>query len=151
MKNQKGITLLLLITTLAVMALIIGSVTYNSMYSLTMKNYYNMCADIELLDEKIALYYLEKGELPVDKNNIKNVRDLVQEYSESNVNYNPNNGELLYKIDLSKLDNLSLNYSDYYIDSQSHTIYFNQDIIVDGTKYYTVPSTYEKIDVNKYQ
>lgn len=65
MKNQKGITLMLLVTTVIMMALIFGAITYNSVNSYKLNSYYTMCADIELLDEKIALYYLEHKALPI--------------------------------------------------------------------------------------
>lgn len=150
MNNQKGITLTILVATIAVLAIIIGSISYSSMSSLKMKLYYNMCSDIELLDEKIALYYLQKNELPI-KGNPNNVNDLIVNYSENNINYNPNNSGTLYQIDLSKLDNLSLNYTDYYIDETSHTIYFFDGIKVGEELYYTVPLAYQEVNVNSYQ
>lgn len=65
MKSEKGITLMLLVTTVIMMGLIFGAITYNSVNSYKLNSYYTMCADIELLDEKIALYYLEHKALPV--------------------------------------------------------------------------------------
>ena len=152
MKNQKGITLMLLVITVILMALVTGTIAYNSSSNLYMRLYYNMCSDIELLDEKIALYYLNhkneseiQNQIPITSETIS-ISDLIDDYNSNNVNYNPNNSGTLYKIDLSKLENLSLNYTDYYIDSQSHTIYFCDGIDVDGTLYYTVPINYTKIN-----
>lgn len=62
MKNQKGITLMLLVFTVLIMTIILGTISYNSLSAIKLRNYYNMCSDIELLEEKIALYYLEHRE-----------------------------------------------------------------------------------------
>lgn len=152
MKNQKGITLMILVMTLAIMSIILGTITYSSSNSFKLRNYYNMCADIELLDEKIAIYYLEhkdeENSLPITNEMIK-INDLITGYSENNVNYNPNNSGDLYKIDLSKLENITLNFDGddvyYLIDKKSHTIYISNGVILDGENYYTVPIEYEKI------
>ena len=149
MKNEKGITLMILISTIVVMSVIVGTISYSSINSIRMSNYYNMCSDIELLDEKIALYYLEhKGQenaLPVTDES-KKIEELITNYSENNVNYNPNNEGTLYKIDLTKLDNLSLSRTGYYMDKQSHTIYCSRGVKVDKELYFTVPLDYEKIE-----
>lgn len=137
MKNQKGVTLTILIATVVVMAIIAGSISYNSLSSMKMNKYYNMCSDIELLDEKISLYYLQNKELPILE--AKDVNGIIKDYSEDNVNYNPNNSNTLYKIDLSKLENLSLKNTEYYIDSRSHTIYSLHGIKIEGKIYHTVP------------
>jgi len=151
MKNQNGITVTMLVLTIVVFAIIVGTITFSSISSLQMRVYYNMCSDIEILDEKIALYYLQNKELPVLADNSKDINDLIAEYNENNVNYNPNNSGNLKKIDLSKLDNLSLNYTDYYIDETSHTIYLLNGITLKEETYFTVPINYEKVELNNYR
>ena len=59
MKNQNGVTVVLPVLTVLIMIIILGTITYTSKSSFQMNQYYRMCSDIELLDEKIALYYLE--------------------------------------------------------------------------------------------
>lgn len=149
MKNQKGITLVIIVATVVVMAIIVGTISYNSMSSFKLNQYYKMCADIELLDEKIALYYLEHKDdaddtnfgLPIDDEKVE-----ASATSADKVNYNPNNSGNLYKIDLTKLDNLSLNNTgDFYIDKQSHTIYYSYGIEIEGDTYYTVPVDYQDV------
>lgn len=151
MKNQKGITLMILISTVIILALIVGTIAFNSMSGVEMQVYYNMYADIELLDEKIAIYYLENNKLPIDESDEKNIIDLISDYNSSNVNYNPNNSGTLYKINLEYLQNLSLNYDNYYIDEQSHTIYFGDSIEIDDVQYYTIPTDYQEVNLNLYQ
>lgn len=155
MKSQNGITLMILVITIIAMSIIVGTISYNSINSFRMNAYYNMCADIELLDEKIALYYLEHKEeeesLPITDEFIE-ISDF-EAYSEATVNHNPNNDSSgkLYKIDLSQLENLTLTSTKYYIDKQSHTIYTSHGKKVDGTVYYTVPLDYKQVNRNDYK
>lgn len=158
MKSQKGITLMLLVTTVIMMGLIFGAITYNSVNSYKLNSYYTMCADIELLDEKIALYYLEHKKLPITNeyieiNRTEENKGLIENYNESNVNYNPNNSDSgrLYVIDLSQLDNLSLQRTEYYIDEQSHTIYAGKGRKIGEETYYTVPTKYQEVNLTNYQ
>lgn len=54
-------------------------------------------------------------------------------------------------IDLSKLDNLSLQRTDYYIDEQSHTIYSAKGRKIGDETYYTIPTKYQAINLTNYQ
>lgn len=150
MRNEKGITLMILVATVVIMAIIIGSISYSSLNAFKMNTYYNMCSDIELLDEKIALYYLENGRIPTT-DETKQITELITDYQKGNVNYNPNNEGILYKIDLTQLENLSLKNTQYYIDLTSHTIYSSRGIKVGEEVYYTVPLAYEEINLGLYQ
>lgn len=149
MKSQNGITLMILVITIIAMSIIVGTISYNSINSFRMNAYYNMCADIELLDEKIALYYLENKTLPIME--VEETKEIKESMEEGNVNYNPNNSGKLYLINLSELSNLSLTNSEYYIDEQSHTIYTSHGKKVDGTVYYTVPLDYKQVNLNDYK
>ena len=156
MKSKKGVTLLLLVLTVLIMIVILGTITYTSLNNFKMNQYYRMCADIELLDEKIALYYLKHKEYDLDTfglpiEDVQVSGDLVTAATtEGNVNYNPNNSGELYKINLSKLENLSLNNtSDFYIDKQSHTVYYAHGVEMDGDIYYTIPLEYQQTATNE--
>ncbi len=150
MKDQKGITLMILVVTIIVMGLIAGTISYNSIATYQLNAYYMMCSDIELLDEKIALYYLENQELPIQSESIQ-ITALIPDYAEGNANYNPNNSGTLYKIDLTELNNLSLRQTNYYIDEQSHTIYSASGKVIEEEKYYTIPMNYQQVDLSLYQ
>lgn len=76
---------------------------------------------------------------------------LIENYDENNVNYNPNNNGRLFIIDLSKLDNLSLQRTDYYIDEQSHTIYSAKGRKIGDETYYTIPTEYKEVNLTNYQ
>lgn len=162
MRNQKGITLLLLVATVLIMIIILGTITYTSMDSFKMDQYYKMCADIELLDGKVALYYLNhkddvgdtNGGLPIDKSQEASDDIKKAATTSGNVNYNPNNNNKFYKIDLSKLENLTLNHNgDFYINEKSHTIYYSigyelDDYELDDNVYYTIKKDYQKSDAD---
>ena len=151
MKNQKGVTLVILVATVTVMAIILGTISYSSISTYKMNIYYSRRSDIELLDEKIALYYLKNNTIPVVSSDTINITDLIEGYNEQNVNYNPNNSGTLYKIDLSLLDNLTLKYKNYYIDDQSHTIYFESGVAVGDDMYHTVQFDYQNVDLELYK
>ncbi len=150
MKNQKGITLMILVVTIIIMSIIVGSISFSSSSSFKMKGYYDMCADIELLDEKIAIYYVQNKTLPITAET-KNIQELIENYTSDNVNYNPNNSGNLQKIDLSKLENLSLSQTDYYIDEVSHTIYSATKTELEGQDYYTTPLSYKEVNLSLYK
>ena len=151
MKNQKGVTLMILVFTVAIMAIILATISYSSISTYKMNIYNSRRSDIELLDEKIALYYLENNTIPVVSGDTKDINDLIEGYNDQNINYNPNNNETLCKIDLSLLDNLTLKYQNYYIDEQSHTIYFETGVVIGDEIYHTLPADYQNVDLSLYK
>lgn len=153
LKNNKGITMIALVVTIIIMAILLTVVNYGSEKGLEMKELNNMYADILILEEKISLYYLNKGELPLkDSTKTINVNDTIKAS-------NPNNNSEFYEIDISKLNNVSLNNmkdsrnsSDrYLINKQSHTVYYQKGVRLDGKVYYTIPEDYVEIDLSNYQ
>lgn len=103
----------------------------------------SMNEDIEILDDKIAIYYLNYGCIPIkDKVEFKN-------------SSNPNDNDVYYEIDCEKLDNIYLNYgrkiknkNDYYIINElSHTIYYFNGIEYKNKKYFTTDVDYTFVDL----
>ena len=86
-----------------------------------------MYKDIEILEDKISLYYLDNGKIPIKEEKCINF------YNNS---INPNDNKSYYEIDLEKLDNMQLSYGNgkfgendiYLINEQSHTIYYYKGI-----------------------
>lgn len=105
----------------------------------------NMYKDINILENKIALYYLDYGNLP-----IKNDKKI--EFKKS---INPNDNDIYYEIDLNKLDNISLFFGDkilgvndiYIINEQSHTIYYLKGCEYDNRMIYTRELEYKNIEL----
>ena len=116
-----------------------------------MQNINNMYSDIEQIQTEVDSYYLKNNELPV----------LNFEINFSN-SVNPNDSSEYYVIDLSKLENLKLNYGKefeetkldnqlgyytdvYIINKQSQTIYYLKGIEFENKTYYTKPIEYNEI------
>lgn len=150
MKSQKGVTLMILMATVVIMAIVAGTINYNTKSAVKTNEYYSMCADIELLDEKIALYYLQNNSLPITGEPI-GLENICNDEAVRKENENPNNSNKIYRIDIGKLDNLSLTNSEYFIDEQSHTIYYLYGVTFDNYTYYTVPLDYQKVELSNYQ
>ena len=156
-KDKKGITIAALTITVLLFLLILSTITFTSLSSVQIKQLNNMYADIINLQEKIDLYYLKYGFLPIDTS--KKV-----EYSadlEWLASRNPNDGNTYYELDsesLKKLDGITLNNSKdddkFYINEQSHTIYYSNGIQMEEgeSKIYTIDlSEYKEINLANYQ
>ena len=108
----------------------------------------NMYKDIEVLEDKISLYYLNNTELPIYDDVIINF-----EYS-----INPNDNNVYYEIDLKKFESLNLSYGrkqnnvndKYIINQQSHTIYYYQGIEYNEKIYYTKNINYQNVELEKF-
>ena len=94
--SNRGITVISLVVTVILLLILTGA----GIYSINMSNnraYYNkMLADINLLNDKVLVYYNKYNEIP------KTSRTIVI------------NGTTYWEIDLSKLDNITLNYGKQY-------------------------------------
>lgn len=105
----------------------------------------NMYKDISILENKIALYYLDYGNLPIKQ-------DKKIEFKKS---INPNDNEIYYEIDLNKLDNISLFFGDkilgtndiYIINEQSHTVYYLRGCKYNEKMVYTRKLEYKIVDL----
>lgn len=137
LRNQKGITLIVLMLTIIIMAILAGAVVTNIDIGEDIRNYNYMRADIELLSGKIMTYYNENGSIPTKGSVITNPDLNGQASSKDNSNY--------YQIDISKLYNITLNYGGgtlsnkdiYIINEQSHEIYYLKGAYFENTLYHT--------------
>ena len=148
--NEKGISLVTLTVAIVLMIIISSVLIYNAQVGTKVKNLNKMYNDIEVLSDKISTYYSTYGAIPAsikytNTNAIQTISDSKQ--------LSPNDNENYYIIDLSALENFSLNYgreyeginetnvndkSDIYIiNEQSHHIYYVKGITLDNIKYYT--------------
>lgn len=109
----------------------------------------NMYKDIRILENKISLYYLDNGTLPVKK-------ESIIYFAKKSIN--PNDNEIYYEIDLEKLENLNITYGKgflgandkYIINEQSHTIYYYYGIEYKNEILFTRDVNYEYVDLEKY-
>lgn len=134
---KKIIFLPILIIVIAIFSILIVSI--NNGVNLSKLN--SMNHDINVLEDSIALYYLNNGNIPIkDKINFEH-------------SINPNDNNSYYKIDLSKLENIYLNYGkmkneqDFYIiNEESHTIYYFSGVEYKGKIYYTKDVNYTLVE-----
>lgn len=148
-KNNKGITLISLIITVAVMLIIVGTTVYTSLDRFEINRLKKMYNDIELLSDKVENYYLKYNGLPIKEQ---------YTYTTLNFDKNVNDNGNYYIIDLEAMEGISLNYgkegynrtneSDdvYIINEKSHTIYYVKGIEVDGTTYHYIKKEGEILD-----
>lgn len=128
-KSQRGITIVSLIITIIILLILSGTIIYNMNSSNKVVGYNNMIADIKLLEDKLLVYFNKYGEIPKTSRTI-----------------NINNKDY-YEIDLSRLDNITLNYgkeynentkltenSDVYLVNDSLDVYYLQGINLSGVR-----------------
>jgi len=125
-KNEKGITIVSLIFTI-ILLIILTTITKITIDGTKKDNAYNkMVADINVLEDKILVYYNKNGEVP-----IQDITELID-----GVNY--------YKIDLGKLENITLNFgknediNDYYLVNDNLKVYYKEGIEKSGVLYHTI-------------
>lgn len=139
LKNQKGITLVVLITTIVVIALLAGVAISNIDIGTDIRNYNYMKADIELLEAKVMTYYNKNGSLPIIPGAISGASSMLNGQASTRDN------NVYYQIDISKLYNVTLNYGGgtlsnkdiYIINEQSHEVYYLKGATYEGTLYHT--------------
>lgn len=141
-KNEKGITLITLLVTVVLLAIITTSLATNSYDSMQLSKLTKLENDIEALNDRVAVYFVENDSLPI----------IGDAYTKSELktafgSVSANDGDEYYIIDLSLLDNLTLNYGEeyltsgtdsYIINTESHIIYYLQGITYKGDTYYTI-------------
>ena len=132
-KSKKGITLATLVITVIILLILSGTAIYNAGSTSDAGRYNNMVADIKLLKDEVLIYYNKYGEIPKTNKEIV-IDDIVY-----------------YEIDLSKLENLTLNYgsdygeegelsdsSDVYLVSSNLHIYYLKGIEKSGETYHEI-------------
>lgn len=143
-KRKKAIIVVFLIGIILIFG-IIYSLVQNGIELSVLNNVYK---DIDIIEQRVAIYYLNNGNLPTKDKNIN-----------FNNSINPNDSDNFYEIDLEKLENLSINYGKkeygeediYIINDQSHTIYYLKGVKYEKDRIYTRMYKYQKVDLEKYK
>lgn len=148
-KSDKAITMLTLIITVLLLIIITSTLAVNSYDSIQISKITKLGNDIESLNDRIAAYYVEYDDLPICGEAYKkdDLRNKMNKLSN-------NDGEDYYTIDLSKLDNLTLNYGkdynsfledSYIINVESHIVYYLKGVAYKGEIFYTIGENQEVI------
>lgn len=132
LKKDNGITLMTLIITVIIIIILSTTTILNvDKYNAT-KRRTNFYTDIRKLKEEIDLYYSKNKQLPVSNQYVSSRLDIIEK--------SPNDGEDYYVIDLSKFDNLNLNYGKqfYQIEDKTQTISYYTDIYIINEESHTI-------------
>lgn len=129
--QNKGITIVSLIVTIVVMLILTSIIVTDTYTGSDYKKYKLMCADVELLEDKVIVYYNQYVEIPTTGEKIETgLPEVIA-----------NIGHDFYKLDINKLSNITLNYGDeediFIIDSATFEVYYLNGIEYDGNIYYT--------------
>ena len=164
LKSQKGINLISLSIAVMIILVLTGMIIYNVKDNLKLEKLRAMQSDIENLRDKVSSYYAQYGEIPADRTaeytNIENIENagVISEAVDTG-NF--------YVIDLSFMENITLNYGEdyekiksgeaanveeinaltdlYIINDSSHNIFYVDGVEIDGERFYT---DYTKEDVD---
>ena len=128
-RSQKGISLIALTTTILVLAIVTSIVVYNSKNNIMIKQYKKLENDIDVLNNKVGMYSLKNGELPIcmrsDRTYIEyndNRTGEEQKYNKFKEDKHQNDNDKYFILDLNKIDGISLNYgADFYNINQTYT------------------------------
>jgi len=147
-KNSKGITLVSLVITIALM-LIISSITISvSMDRFEINDYNKLINDLKLLEDKVSNYYLKYNAIPVVRNTENT--PVLYEYTEIAFGTNENDNDVYYILDLSAMEGISLNYGElgfeninlsddvYIINEKSHQIYYVRGVELNNNVYHSI-------------
>lgn len=145
MRKRNIYNLIITITIILVILFILLDTTKNT---IALNKLSNMYKDIDVLEDKIAIYYLDNGIIP-----IKSKIEGFKQYS-----VNPNDNSNYYEIDLDKLENINLYYGKkingendiYIINEQSHTIYYYKGIKYKKHEIYSKELDYKNVDIENY-
>ena len=167
LKNDKGVTLIVLTITVIVLLIVTSITINNSKKQLSIKKVNNLYGDIEAISTKISDYYLKNNSLPVFENVYCNNSNefgniIVANGGERSV-INSNDDGCYYVLDMSKLENLTLNYGSdykkwtdtstfedyqdiYIINKITHQIYYPKGVKYMDTMYFTKDNNGEIVD-----
>ena len=146
-KNEKGITLVTLTITIVVLMILSFSINVSVKSTMETRNYNYVKEDIINLAEEVKAYYLKNNSLPIDKTKTYNLAD----YGVPSEDINPNDYGNYYRINVSLLENISLNNGGinnneaneetddmYVVNEYSLTVYYLKGATFGGQKHYTI-------------
>ena len=146
LRNNKGVTLIILCLTIAVLITISKSSS-----QLAIRNLNYLYSDIETINTSISDYYLKNVKLPTKGEYCSDKATFAKMLGGLDKINQEDSGKY-YVIDLSELDSLTLNYGReyskwssasstyndiYVINETTHQVYYVRGIELDGEMYYT--------------
>lgn len=131
LKNSKGITITVLVVTVVILLILTSTIIMKAGNYKNVNKLNNLYADIKLLEDKVLEYHNDYGILPTKGEKITPNRSMEE-------------GEY-YEIDLSQLENLTLNYGKgsiddkdiYIVNKNTLDVYYYKGIEYEESLYYT--------------
>lgn len=144
LKDEKGITLMTLAVTITLLVIITGILAVKSHASLETANLSKLENDIEILDDRIASFFVKNEKLPIyEGDGVLTKSQLSSILNDMSVN----DGDNYYTIDIDALDNVTLNYGNdyknltndrYIINAESHVVYYLKGVFCNSNEYHTI-------------
>lgn len=141
--KENGITIITVTLMVIVITIIISVLAFYGRNSIQMEQFGNMRADIEEIENKAQMYYVEKGALPIDKNNSK-TRGQMKGDDDL---FNPNDGDKYYLVNTDFIGVTKVYDTQYYINEVTHTVYAENTITVKNKDYPRPKETFDKLHV----
>lgn len=164
-KSEKGVSLVSLAVAVMVLMILTGIILYNAKSNIKISKVKAMEADVENLTDKVASYYAQYGMIPA--NTSIEYTNLMELRNAKIISSATDTGKF-YVIDLSAMENITLNYGQdyekirngsattpeqinqlrdlYIINETSHNIFYVAGITMDNYTYYT---NYDVDEVDK--
>lgn len=159
-RGEKGITLLTLVITVALMVILTAAMVNNSSTSFHLSKLTKLQNDIEMLNDRVEFYYVREGKLPLYKDDSPEYVLKKSRLSQEIEGLAASDGEDYYIINIGLLKeeaNMSdLNYGNkwnstssaetdkYIINGKTHIVYYVQGINFEGEMYHTVGKNIQK-------
>ena len=134
-RKNTGITLIVLVITIIILLILAAVVIYSLNSSPNTSKFNKMKADIDQLHDKILGYNQRYGELPILGR--LETQPLLEIIGDQRA---PNDSDIYYEIDISKLENLTLSYGNkkygeddiYVVNSTTFNVYYLKGIELEG-------------------
>ena len=159
MNKKRGVTILVLVITIIVLAILAGASIKGVANVLDKANKQNFVTELKTLQDKTKEYYITFGELPVDKTKSYTVQQLFDLYTDeielksikNEVNKNSDNEAVFYKLDLNELEvetekrGKSATSKDIFVvSSYNYNVYYLQGEVIEDKIHFSLVNLIEK-------
>lgn len=143
LKKENGITMVTLVVTILLLTIISSIIVFNVVNGVKLDKLNKMYSDLQIIQDKIDIYYVENGELPIVEGSDKQ--------SLSDIDTTVNDNDSYHLIDLEELGINSSDLNDYvsnnyYVNDESHVVYSLKGTEFEGKTYYRLNKEYQEID-----
>lgn len=142
-KKENGVTIITITLMVIVITIIISVLAFYARNSIQMEQFGNMRADIEEIENKAQMYYIENGVLPIDQKT-KKTRGQMKGDDEF---FNQNDGDTYYLVNTDFIGVTKVYDTQYYINEATHTVYAENTLEVGKKNYPRPKEVFDKLHV----